>query len=237
MQNLKQSPTEDSFVQNPYPFYETARASGDLFFWEDYNRICAGSYSAVQSILRDKRWGREILPEFSKPVPPHIKPFMDVEQHSMLELDPPVHTRLRSQVVRAFTSRRIAGFGPEIEALSHSLIDGFSGQNTDLLENFCEIIPVTLIARLLGIPEDMSRQLLSWSHDMVGMYQANRDYDAECAAAAAASEFSAYIGEFITKRSKSPKDDLISALIAAESNSGTLSREEVTTTCILLLYQ
>ena len=112
MQEFSQSPTADAFVQNPYAFYEKARSrSGAVFRWSDYDMPCALSYGAVWAILRDRRFGREVPPGAQGPRPPHQAAFWAVEDHSMLELEPPRHTRLRGLVLRAFTSRRIAGAG------------------------------------------------------------------------------------------------------------------------------
>ena len=232
MKTLTQSPTDPSFVQNPYPFYERARATGDLIFWADYNRVCATSHAAVNHFLRDKNWGREIPTEFAKPIPAHIQPFMDIEAHSMLELDAPKHTKLRTSVLRAFTSRRIKSLAPDIESLSNSLIDNFDAA-PDLLPAFCTPIPVTIIARLIGAPEQDAPLLLDWSHKMVAMYQANRTRADETAAATASPEFAAYLTDLQTDRRKHPREDLISALVAATDN--LLTGPELTSTCILLL--
>ncbi len=121
MKSLRQSPTDDGFVQNPYRFYDRARALGPLFVWEDYGLVCATSAAAVGAILRDRRFGREVPAEKRSAIPDHLAPFYAVEAHSMLELEPPRHTRLRNLVLRAFTSRRIAGLAPDITALATEL--------------------------------------------------------------------------------------------------------------------
>ncbi len=73
----------------------------------------------MNAIFRDRRFGREVpAGKAPPPIPAHLAPFYAVEAHSMLELEPPRHTRLRSLVLRAFTSRRIAALAPEIAALS-----------------------------------------------------------------------------------------------------------------------
>ncbi|MCB2110732.1 MAG: cytochrome P450 [Defluviimonas sp.] len=238
MQRLSQSPTEPGFVQNPYSFYDRARASGPLFFWEDYGLVCATSATAVGAILRDRRFGREIPAERRRPVPPHLEPFYAVEAHSMLELEPPRHTRLRSLVLRAFTSRRIAALGPEIAALAHTLVDRFPGPadgSFDLLESFARPLPVIIIARLLGVPEDRAPDLLAWSNAMVGMYQARRTRATEDAAVAATEAFVAFMRTHVAARRTRPADDLITELIAAEMAGDKLSTDELIATCILLL--
>ncbi len=236
MLRLSQSPTDPAFLQNPYPFYDRARAGGDLFFWEDYGQVCAVSQQAVSALLRDRRMGREIPPECQPVIPERLKPFYNIEAHSMLELEPPTHTRLRSLVLRAFTSRHIAGLGPEITQLSHELIDKFPTSGPfDLLDAFARPIPILVICRLLGVPADRADDLLAWSNAMVSMYQARRTREIEDQAVTATEAFRAYILEVIAQKRRAPADDLLSQLIAAEEDGTKLSTDELITTSILLL--
>ncbi|MDK3020324.1 cytochrome P450 [Pseudodonghicola flavimaris] len=235
MIRLSQSPTDPVFVQSPYGFYHRARAVGPLFHWQEYGIPAAPGHEAVQSILRDRRFGREVPAELAPPVPDHLAPFMAVEAHSMLELEPPRHTRLRSLVLRAFTSRAITALAPGIEALCHDLIDRFPAGAFDLLDAYCTRVPVITIARLLGVPEEMAPQLLDWSHRMVAVYQAGHGPADEIAASAAATEFSAFLRGYVDERRNRPGDDLITRLIAAEEDGARLSSDELITTCILLL--
>ncbi len=233
--SLRQSPTEPGFVQDPYPFYDRTRALGPLFHWQDYGLPATTSFEATNAILRDRRFGREVPPETAAEIAPHTAPFYAVESHSMLELEPPRHTRLRGLVLRAFTSRRIREFAPEIQALSQELIDAFPDGPFDLLPAFCTPLPVRIICRLLGVPESMAPDLLGWSNAMVGMYQARRTRAMEQAAAQAASAFSAFMRGYVEERRSRPADDLITHLIAAEEDGEKLSTDELITTCILLL--
>jgi cytochrome P450 len=235
MQRLSQSPREAGFVQDPYPFYDRARATGPLFFWEDYGFPCAAGYDAVNAILRDRRLGRE-PPEEMKPArPAHLAAFYAVDDLSMLDREPPAHSRLRGLVLRAFTSRRIAALETEIAAVATGLVDRIEGPEVDLIPTFAEQLPVIVIARLLGVPEEMAGQLLRWSHDMVAMYQARRDREVEERANRAASEFAAFLRTHVEARRARPGDDLISQLIAAEDGGDRLSSDELIATCILLL--
>jgi len=233
MKTLTQSPTDPEFVQNPYGFYARARAAGDLVWWEDYKMPMATSHKAVHALLRDRRFGRE--PVTPRKIPPHLAPFYAVEAHSMLELEAPRHTRLRGLVLRAFTKRRIAGLEPEISTLAHDLIEAFPDGDFDLLPAFATRIPVIIICRLLGVPEDMADQLLNWSNDMVSMYQARRDRAVEDRAVASTEAFVAFMRAYIDQRRSTPRDDLISHLITAEEEGEKLSTDELITTCILLL--
>ena len=169
-------PDDPEFFNNPYPHYERMRALGPAFVWKEYSRTCFAGYEAVNAILRDRRFGREITHLMSRedaglePVPQRLKPFYDFESHSMLEREPPVHTRLRGLVNRAFVSRHIERLRGSIERLANSLIDDFEDAGTvDLLPAYAEKIPVIVICELLGVPASMSDQLLEWSHSMVAM--------------------------------------------------------------------
>ncbi|QPH56255.1 cytochrome P450 [Pontivivens ytuae] len=232
MPSFAQSPREPGFVQDPYPAYAELRALGPLVRWEELDLIVAPRHAEVSALLRDRRFGREN--PFPQPVPEHLEPFYAVDRLSMLEREPPEHTRLRGLVLRAFTSRRIAALGPEIAALSHELIDGLC-DGDDLIARFCERLPVIVICRLLGVPEEKADDLLAWSHAMVAMYQVRRDAEVERRAVEATQAFSAYLRDYIERRRAEPRDDLISHLIAAEADGDRLSPEELIATCILLL--
>lgn len=235
MQILTQSPTDPAFVQNPYRFYDRARKAGPFFVWQDYGLPCTTSYAAINAMLRDRRLGREVPADKRRPIPDHLTPFYAVEAHSMLELEPPRHTRLRSLVLRAFTSRRIAALAPEIAQLTDDLIDALPPGEFDLLRHFGQRLPVIIIARLLGVPESMADDLLAWSNAMVGMYMAGRSRESEDRAVAATGAFVAFMRSHIDARRTRPADDLITHLIAAEQDGDRLSTDELITTCILLL--
>lgn len=236
MKTLTQSPTEPDFVQNPYPFYDAARASGKIGYWQDYKMAAAFSHDAVHLLLRDRRFGREIPAEMASEGPAHLAPFLAVEAHSMLDAEPPRHTRLRKLVMRAFTSREIKALAPGLEALCHALIDAFPQDAPfDLLTDYCTQVPVIAICRLLGVPEEMAPQLLDWSHKMVAMYQASKTPETEHAAARASQEFMDFLRVYVEQRRNTPGEDLITRLIQAEEDGESLTTDELIGTCILLL--
>ena len=236
MKRLQQSPTDPAFVQSPYGFYARARAQGALHFWDDYAMPATFNHQAVHDLLRERRFGREVPEELQTPGPAHLAPFLMVEANSLLDAEPPRHTRLRSLVLRAFTSRQVTAMAPEITALCHALIDDFPPDAPfDLLQAYCTQIPVIVIARLLGVPEAMAPQLLDWSHAMVAMYQASRSAATEQGAARAAAEFTDFLRAYVDTRRQTPANDLITRLIAAEEDGEKLGTDELIGTCILLL--
>src|SRR5580692_7737484 len=174
-------PRDPAFFNDPYPAYHAIRAAAPAFFWEQYGFWCFARHAQVSALLRDRRFGRQVLHltsrdrlGWSEP-PAHLQPFLDVERHSLLELEPPEHTRLRNLISRAFVSRQVERLAPRIAALANELIDRFAARGAvDLLDQFATRIPVIVIAELLGVPGQMWERLLDWSHRMVAMYQFGR---------------------------------------------------------------
>ena len=235
-------PSDPAFFQSPYAAYDQMRQAGRLVHWTNYGFAATAHYDLVSALLRDRRFGRDIShvinpAELGWPEPAdHVKPFYAFEKGSMLEREPPVHTRLRGLVNRAFVSRAIDQLQPRIERLCDDLIDSFiEAGEADLLARYATPIPVIVIAELLGLPPDDAPLLLDWSHRMVAMYQFNRSRAVEDSAVAATRDFSDYVRQFIAERRRRPADDLISSLIAARDSGDRLNDDELVTTIILLM--
>ena len=232
---ISQSPRDPGFIGDPYPLYARMRALGPLVWWDDYALPCAAGHAEVSAFLRDRRFGREQPAELRPPRPAHLAPFYAIDDNSMLELEPPAHTRLRRLVLHAFTSRHIAAVEPRIAEVTDRLLDALPPGGCDLLPAFAERLPVEIIAGMMGVDSAMCPQLLAWSHDMVAMYQARRDRRVEDAAARAAAAFTAFLQDLIAARRTAPRDDLISHLIAARDGADRLSEAEMIATAVLLL--
>jgi cytochrome P450 len=235
-------PGNPAFFNDPYPAYRVIHAATPTFFWEQYGFWCFAGHAQVSALLRDRRFGRQILHlasreqlGWSEP-PEHLAPFLAVERHSLLELEPPEHTRLRNLINRAFVSRQVERLAPRIEELANEMIDGFEGRGAiDLIEQFATPIPVVVIAELLGVAREMASRLLEWSHRMVAMYQFDQSKEVERRAATAAREFVTFLRGYVEQRRGARTDDLISQLISAESDEGRLTEDELIATCILVL--
>jgi cytochrome P450 len=242
-QSVSLDPRDPEFVQDPYPFYAELRDHCPVFHWKELGHWCFAGYQDVSALLRDRRFGRQILhlatrEELGWPeAPAHLAPFHQFEEHSLLEIEPPVHTRLRGFINPSFLPRQIERLRPEVERLSNELIDQFAAQgSTDLIESFAEPVPVMVIARFLGVPDGMGPQILAWSHDMVAIYQARRDRNVEDRAVAATIAFSAYMRGLLAEHRTTPGEDFLSQLLTARDDDGTaLTEDELVTTAILLL--
>eukprot|EP01037_Dinobryon_pediforme_P025497 gene25497-27670_t len=126
---FNQAPSDPAFYLDPYPAYDRIRALGPFVHWSDYGLPVTARYETISAILRDRRFGREVTHVKSRAelgwpeIPDHLKPFYAFERNSLIEREPPVHTRLRGLVNRAFVSRAVERLRPQIERLCETLID------------------------------------------------------------------------------------------------------------------
>ncbi|WFR96470.1 cytochrome P450 [Rhizobium tumorigenes] len=233
---------DPAFYTNPNAVYAALHEQCPTFYWQEQKLWTVTGYDHVNGLLRDRRFGRQILHVASRaeiglaePLP-HLRNFDAAELHSLLEIEPPEHTRLRTLINRAFVSRHVEKMKPEIAELANRLIDNFAGNGeVELLTAFADIIPVTMIARMIGIPDEMGPQLLKWSHAYVRMYMFGRTRADEDAADTAAKEFADYVRSVIRERRAEPRDDLLSHMITTEHKGQYLTDEELVSTTIVLL--
>jgi unspecific monooxygenase len=235
-------PRDAAFYQDPYAFYSALHLGTPTFLWEDYGHWCFTGFREVNSLLRDKRFGREILhvatrEELGWPPPkPHTAAFDLTEKYSLLALEPPAHTRLRTLVNRAFVSRNVAQLRPRIERLANEMVDRLEPEGgTELIRNFAAPIPAVIIAEMIGLPAEMAGQLVSWSNRMVQMYMYGVTHETELDANQASADFMAYLRDVIAERRKAPKEDLLTHMLTSEVDGQKLSEDEVMSTAILLL--
>jgi unspecific monooxygenase len=162
--------------------------------------------------------------------------FHELNDAGMLDMEPPDHTRLRRLVLTAFTPRTVEAMRDRIQAVVDGLIDRFEGAGeVDLIADYVEPLPVTVIAELLGIPDADRHLLRPWSADFCLMYELDPPEASARAAVRASVEFGGYLRELLAERRKRPGDDLISALAAVVDGGDTLTETELVGTCVLLL--
>ncbi|MFD1944167.1 cytochrome P450 [Paradevosia shaoguanensis] len=236
------NPRDPVFYQNPYAFYDGIHASSPTFFWDNYGHWCFTGFKDVNLLLRDKRFGREILHVATREElgwaerKPHVADFDLAEKYSLLNLEPPSHTRLRMLVNRAFVSRQVEQLRPRIAVLANELIDGFEkdGQ-VELMHAYAAPIPAIIISEMIGVPTDMAMQLVAWSNRMVTMYMFGVTEETERDANQASADFIAYIRTLIAERRVKPAEDLLTHMITAEQDGQKLTDDEIVSTAILLL--
>src|SRR3954464_179127 len=153
-------PWDPAFLADPYPAYAELRAHGRVQYFEPTDQWLVPHHADVSALLRDRRLGRTYQhrfthEEFGRPAPPPgPEPFHTLNDHGMLDLEPPDHTRIRRLVSKAFTPRTVERLRPYVSGLAGELgARPPRAGGGDLLKDVAEPLPVAVIAEMLGIPE------------------------------------------------------------------------------------
>ncbi|NIJ14514.1 cytochrome P450 [Saccharomonospora amisosensis] len=223
---------DPTFIADPYREFHRLRARGEVHWHEGLGLFIAVSHPAASSVLRHRDLGR--IWTDATPAERFVS-FNMLHRNSLLENEPPAHTRLRRLVAAAFARGHVERLRPAVEALAARLVATLAEHITadgeaDLLEHLAQPLPVVVITELLGIPERDGPRLVTWSNAIVKMYEYGIDEGQQLAAEQAAARFAGYLRVLAAQRSASPGDDLLSHLIASE-----LTEDEVVATAVLLL--
>ncbi len=226
------------FVADPYPTYRQIRESNPFFRIPGTQDWITVRYNDCVEVLRDKRFG---IDNDRRMREGHGDDYMSVPAyaslaHMMLFSDPPDHTRLRKLVVRAFDARSVEKLRAMIRGVAKQLVDDMlRADRGDLLTAFARPLPITVICKMLGIPdedhhrftavEDRAGRIL----DPTPMSQEELD-EANANTLASAAYFEALCAE----RRRAPKDDLLTALVQSETEHGKLNSDELTANIALL---
>jgi cytochrome P450 len=153
----------------------------------------------------------------------------------LLDSDGDIHRRLRRQIFGEFTPRAVAGFEPVVQRYVDDLLDGLAGKSKiDFIEEFAAHVPGFVIGHLLGVPSEHSAQLRLWSEQVVQFFDVDRSDERKQIAETAAREFYEFLAALKAERTRAPKNDLISKMIADEAD-GHYSEDEFISTCMLIL--
>ncbi|PYO21045.1 MAG: cytochrome P450 [Candidatus Rokuibacteriota bacterium] len=235
MADIQFNPMDPEFVADPYPMYHRLRTDDPvhlsaLGFW------VLTRYDDVVAALRDPRLAKEaiasfVAARFGAPVP--------AMGLSMLDRDPPDHTRLRGLVSKAFTPRVVEGLRPRIQQIVDGLLDGVTARGSmDLIEEFAYPIPVIVICEMLGVPVEDHERFKGWSLDIargLDLIWLGPESEVGRRSVAARQSLAEYFRGLIAQRRAAPRGDLLSGLIAAEEAGDKLNEVELLATCILLL--
>jgi cytochrome P450 len=221
-------------IENPYPALKELRSFGKPIWHDDLGMFLAAKHSHANDVLRNKSLGRIFSPRTPES---EWFEFNYLHSDSILDSEPPKHTRLRSLVAKAFNRHRIEALRPDIERLTHGLLDQIEakGGEFDVIADYAEPLPVKVIAALLGFPDSDEHLLRPWSQAIVKMYEVNPSQEHKDAAKRAAKEFADYVHGLMLERLEKPGSDLISELAQVTESGEKLSTHELIATCVLLL--
>jgi cytochrome P450 len=232
------TPLAPGFTDDPYPAYAYLRENLPVYkhpfdFWiltryADVSAILRSEHSADPHKLAD---GSLVRLQFDQ-LREQSRPSYGL---SMLDRDPPDHTRLRSLVTKVFTPRSVAALEPEITALVDTALDAMADAGeVDLVDALAFPLPFTVISRMLGIPATDAARIRELSGLLVRTLEVITDPDVYRAVQEAGDEMDALIRDLIAWKRTAPAADLLSALIAAEQDGDRLTDDELVAQVVLL---
>ncbi len=238
------NPFEPGFFDDPYSQYRLVREQ-DPVHLSPIGAYALFRYDDVHRVLRDPSLSveeRHMTPLGVAAPDPDIEALLaerrDGGSHSMLNVDPPDHHRLRRLVSKVFTPRTIEELRPRVQQLVDEHLDVAAARDTDadLIADLAFPLPFIVISEMLGIPEGRDRsQLREWSGAVVKTFDPILTREEILASLEAIDNIDAYVNEVIAWKRENPSDDLLTALIAAEDEGDRLSEIELIEQ-VMLLY-
>lgn len=234
------NPFLPSFLVDPYPAYAALRAHDPVHRSLALQLWVVTSYVEAEAVLRDPATYSSDLGVATSPLAQALNQQRAASPlgHVMtvLNSDPPTHTRLRGLVNRAFTPRTVEALRGRIEVVTAELLDAAPVDGSfDLMTALAQPLPVIVIAELLGIPAGDRARFKAWSDEIAATTRPMVGQAAIDGARRATTELIAYLEPVITRLRAEPGEDLLSALVQAEDAGDRLSHEELLAFAILLL--
>ena len=225
------------FVADPYPALQELRLAGKPVWHQESELFLAARYKDANQVLRTRTLGRIFQ---DRQPPGDWETFNYLHSDSILDSEPPKHTRLRSLVMKAFNPKTIEELRPTVERLTRELLTKIENEldnkgEFDLIAHFAEPLPVMVISELLGFPKSDEYLLRPWSQAIVKMYETAPTEEEQAQARKASEEFASYVHGLMIDRQKNPGADLITELALVEEQGEKLSARELIATCVLLL--
>ena len=218
-------PLSQELRADPYALYEELRRKDPVHWMRLANSWILVNYRDVDMVLRDHRRFGNVARDFG------YLPYI-----SMLDLDPPEHTRIRGLVAHGFTPRSVAALEPRIQQTVDRLLDDLAGRERfDLIRDFAFPLPVIVIAEMLGVLPGDREQFNEWSNVVALTVDPLLNPDQVRQVRQTVEEMFAYFEKVATDRREQPRDDLVSALANAEEDGERLSREDLLINLVLVL--
>ena len=226
-------------VADPYPAFDALRRSAPVAWHEGIGVFVVTRHADCDAVLRNRRLGRIWR---DREPGDRWETFNWLHADSILDSEPPSHTRLRRLVASAFARGHVERLRPRVAELAAGLLDDCAAEaaaspdgSFDVIAGYAEPLPVLVIAELLGWPEEDRELLRPWSQAIVKMYEPHRTPEQDEAAVRAAAEFAAYVAELAARRRAEPREDLVSHLVQVRDGGDRLSDRELVATVVLLL--
>ena len=242
MTALQFNPEDPAVNADPFPVFRRLQDEDPVHWSEGLKSWIVTRYEDVRRIALDRELSADRVRPYFEILPSDEQRRLRDLQHYLtlwaVFKDPPDHTRLRGLMNRAFTARAVEALRPNIERIVDDLLDNTVERGeADFIANFAYPLPASVIMDMLGVPRADLAVMKMWSDEMalfVGIARATPDKYMR--AQTGTREMAAYFRLLIAARRASSREDMISALIAAEEQDQRLSEDEIVATCILLLF-
>jgi cytochrome P450 len=223
--------------RNPYPIFSAMRRFQPVAHIKNYGLWIVFNYEDTKRVLTDHA---SFSSDFSN-LPGGMARDRDMT-NNLITSDPPMHTKLRGLVTRAFTARTVGNLEPRIGELTHQMLDAvIESGRMDMIDDLAYPLPVVVISEMLGVPAEDRAQFREWSDEMVrgadNLFGDRKEMGANAKKGPpmVTAGMGAYLHDIIEDRRRHPREDLISGLIAAELDGDQLTEDEVMSFCSLLL--
>ena len=234
-------PSNDSdFIKDPYPFMKDLREMSPVVLDKTTDLQLVTRFDGVKNIQTSKNFSssppNDIEGSESSIIDPkEYEYFWKTEEFSLLNLEGQLHGDLRNLVAKAFSNRQVQELRPFMENKSSNLLESLKGEEFDLLKDYAQPYSISVIGKLLGVPEDMYEKFLDWSNKIVKMYDLKVSDNDSTDAENAAKEFYEYTLSLIDHKVNTPGDDMITRLANVTENDQKLTKNQIICTVILLL--
>ncbi|MFT7687644.1 MAG: cytochrome P450 [Candidatus Azotimanducaceae bacterium] len=227
-----------AYIDNPYPLLQKIREFDPFFYIPAGDNWIVTSYSYTTQILRDKRFGHDYEANMkrNRGIDVFENSAFRMLSNTMLMKDPPDHKRIRELAVKAFGAAKINEMQPQIQEIVDQLITDLKKSDSgDLMSMFAFKLPVIVICSMLGVPKTDWARFMDNSNISGRLIDPTPLTDEELRLENdSADESNAYFEDLCAKRRQKPENDLITALVMAETEEGRLSRDELTSNIVLL---
>lgn len=236
---------DPDFIADPYPVLAALREAGRCVPYADGGLWLLTHFADVHAALRNRSLGRSFEPRYTATEFGHdglseladdFPRFVESERWSLLNLEPPDHTRIRRLVTKVFTAKAVRDFEPRIAQLARDAFDSVRARSEfDVISELAQPFSISVICELLGVPKQHGPDLLRWSHAIVKMYEISTTPAQQQEAEQAAGEFVDFVRNLIDQRRRQPGEDLVSELVQVADDGERLTVEEIVCTVIVLL--
>lgn len=234
--------TSPEFIADPYPAYARLRAELPVCWDERLKYWVVTRYEDLYALLRDRRMSSDQLADLMGRLTADEQaaaaPLREILTNRLVLSDNPTHHRIRGLMQQAFTPRRVEMMRPAIRAVADELLDRMEAAGrADLIADFADPLPARVIATMLGLPAEDRHRFKGWTDDIYAFFGVSAEPVGDRArrGTASAIQLRAYLADLFAAVRRQPRDDLLSAMVAAEAGGDRLTETELFSNVVALI--